>query len=279
MERVGSRDRLTLGMEAMSEMVFGKKKKKSKSPPAAPPAHPHPPHLPATPYVGLAGQVLPGDLAPPPPAAPPAAPPSPAPAPARLLHASRLFRPGEVAALERTLPATLRGYNWRRLYGLVENGADAKTFYARTKHDARTLIAVETTNHEVFGGFSNSPWRPGAEYYGTGQCFLWRIDRDGGRRRPPSSSNGMLRPFHRGDIDAAPRPRGPPPVDARGRRLGEGDAPARTVAANGSAVRDLRGIRPPVSGYPEEFFRILAPLVASNSFPAVSRDRPVFGSP
>lgn len=48
---------------------------------------------------------------------------------------------------------------------------------------ARTIIAIETVDGEVFGSFTSSPWRPhGTDYFGNGEAFLWRVIRLPSRR-------------------------------------------------------------------------------------------------
>ncbi|CAM9363095.1 unnamed protein product [Ascophyllum nodosum] len=51
--------------------------------------------------------------------------------------------------------------------------------YNNIKQEEPTYVVVESMNGEVFGGFAASAWSSGCQYYGTGQCFLYKIE--GGR--------------------------------------------------------------------------------------------------
>ena len=126
---------------------------------------------------------------PPPPARPPRTRPPDSPV-ARLLAKSHVLNDELAAALSRKLPDTLRGYNLKLLYSLQQHGADPGTFFARAQFDHRTLIAVQTSRGEVFGGYMTQPWRPSDEYYGTGQSFLWKKRTTRDLRKP-----GLLRSF------------------------------------------------------------------------------------
>lgn len=211
-------------MESFSDALFGKgksiftpRKKNSKSPTPLP-APPPPP-----------GECDPseGD-------GPPKPPP---PEPARLLHESDILRGEEVAEMEQKLPTTLRGYNWKLLYSLQAHGANFGTFYARCQFEARTLVVAQTGSGEVVGGYSNSVWRPGVEYYGTGQSFLFSIDKNRRKKKVEeipitgdliTVRHGEIRPFTPGDIPtvrAMVRPAKCDKLDDQGRRLGENGRP------------------------------------------------------
>jgi hypothetical protein len=110
---------------------------------------------------------------------------------ARLLAKSHILDDALAAALSNKLPDTLKGYNLKLLYSLQQHGADPGTFYARCQFDARTLIAIQTTRGEIFGGYMTMPWRPSEEYYGTGQSFLWRKSNKCDIKRPGSLLRGF----------------------------------------------------------------------------------------
>ena len=186
----------------------------------------------------MSGVFTPRKKTPPPPtkgASPPPPPPPPdgddprptfseppPPEAAKLLSSSDILAPAHVAALEPSLPATLRGYNWKRLYSLQQHGANAGTFYARVQFEARTLVVAETSAGEILGGYTNAVWRPGAEYYGTGQSFLFKVERQASKKiaGPITVRHGEIRPFQEGDfptVYAMKRPPDwPPPPEASG---------------------------------------------------------------
>lgn len=80
------------------------------------------------------------------------------------------------AALTLHLPKTLQYDSWILLYSVLENGADLSTFYSRVSGCRYSLIVVETTNGDIFGGFSDSEWMISNSFYGGGECFLFRVD-------------------------------------------------------------------------------------------------------
>ena len=50
------------------------------------------------------------------------------------------------------------------------------TLLSKTRGSTHTLLAIETSQGEVFGSFTSSPWcHGGSVYYGSGESFLWRL--------------------------------------------------------------------------------------------------------
>lgn len=47
-----------------------------------------------------------------------------------------------------------------------------------------TILVVQDTNLDVFGGFSSADWRRKPHFYGSGESFLWRF--------PPGSAYGEV---------------------------------------------------------------------------------------
>ena len=61
-------------------------------------------------------------------------------------------------------------------YSLVRDGANLVSFLKHVRGAKSSLIAIETTDGEVFGCMTSSAWhKNGANYFGTGECFLWRM--------------------------------------------------------------------------------------------------------
>ena len=181
-----------------------------------------------------------GDAASPAPAAATPAPSAtPPPEVARLLSPSDILTAEHVAAAEAKLPGTLRGYNWKLLYSLQAHGANAGTFYARVQFEAKTLVVAQTTKGEVLGGYTNSVWRPGHEYYGTGESFLFRVREGAGSavtKGPITVRHGEIRPFEEGDmptVRAFRRPESWPDV-------GDGE-PELTHTPEGEKIFRARG--------------------------------------
>lgn len=78
-----------------------------------------------------------------------------------------------VPKLEASLPTRFRGYDWQLLYSLAQHGSSLHTLL-RNAHGANpTLVVVETTRGDVFGGFTAVAWKQSASYYGNGESFVF----------------------------------------------------------------------------------------------------------
>lgn len=85
------------------------------------------------------------------------------------------------------LPASIMFARWKRLYCLQRDGDSFNSsFLKKVSGEIRTLLVIETTNHEMMGGYSNSPWENqggsvGAAFYGSCQASLFKINKRDGR--------------------------------------------------------------------------------------------------
>lgn len=84
------------------------------------------------------------------------------------------------------LPASIAYSKWQRLYCLQRDGDSfVNSFLRKVKGVERTLLVIQTTNHEILGGYSNSPWESqsgsvGAAFYGSCQASLFKINKKTG---------------------------------------------------------------------------------------------------
>lgn len=78
-----------------------------------------------------------------------------------------------VRAIDGALPLFVKGYTWKLLYSASQHGFNLGTFYVRAKREKRTMLLVQTFDAEVFGGYTSTPWEPHAQYYGTGESFIF----------------------------------------------------------------------------------------------------------
>ena len=78
--------------------------------------------------------------------------------------------------LRNYLPRVLQIENISLLYSMLNDGSDLTSFYRNTKCSQYSLLIVETTKGGVFGGFTSVPWKISTKYYGTGECFLFKVD-------------------------------------------------------------------------------------------------------
>lgn len=85
---------------------------------------------------------------------------------------------------ENGLPPNVLFSKWKRVYSLQRDGDSfVGAFMKKVQHEDRTLLVVETTNHEIIGAYSNSPWKGhgpsgSACFYGSAQASLFSINKD-----------------------------------------------------------------------------------------------------
>jgi Oxidation resistance protein len=85
---------------------------------------------------------------------------------------------------ENALPPNVLFSKWKRLYSLQRDGDSfVGAFMKRVQHEDRTLLVVQTTNHEIMGAYSNSPWKGhgtsgSVHFYGSAQASLFSINKD-----------------------------------------------------------------------------------------------------
>ncbi|KAI9243868.1 TLDc domain-containing protein [Sporodiniella umbellata] len=61
------------------------------------------------------------------------------------------------------------------LYSLDQHGISLMSLYRLVKsHKGPCVLTVKDGEGQIFGGFLNETLKPGARYYGTGECFLWQ---------------------------------------------------------------------------------------------------------
>jgi hypothetical protein len=74
------------------------------------------------------------------------------------------------------LPYALREENFWLKYSLVRDGASLEVILRNLRHSQHTVLAIETTEGEVFGSFTGHAWRNnGNNYYGSCNAFVWNL--------------------------------------------------------------------------------------------------------
>lgn len=68
-----------------------------------------------------------------------------------------------------------QGENYWMKYSMVRDGASLHTFLQYARGSKHTFLAIETVEGEVFGAFTNEPWRKNWNFFGSGESFLWRM--------------------------------------------------------------------------------------------------------
>jgi hypothetical protein len=87
-----------------------------------------------------------------------------------------VLSPPMMDVLRSHLPFSIKQDNFWLKYSLVRDGSSMRVLLDKIRSSARTVIAIETVQGDVFGSFTSSPWRPrGKDFYGSCEAFLWRM--------------------------------------------------------------------------------------------------------
>ena len=91
------------------------------------------------------------------------------------LDTPAVLTPPIMDALRTYLPFAVKHDNFWLKYSL-NDGASMTTLLHKIRNSARTIIAIETDQGEVFGSFTSSPWRvKPSGFYGSAEAFVWRL--------------------------------------------------------------------------------------------------------
>ena len=107
-----------------------------------------------------------------------------------------VLSPPLMESLMEFVPTSLSDYHFWIKYSSVRDGANLFTLLQHTRASDRTILAIETTDGEVFGAFTSRPWRlvPNLHadneeddnkngsavcndeaFYGSNDAFLWKM--------------------------------------------------------------------------------------------------------
>ena len=73
------------------------------------------------------------------------------------------------------VPESLADQNFWLRFSLVRDGANLEILKRYVRAAPNTILAIETTNGDVFGSFTSSPWHQSPTYFGSGVAFLWKM--------------------------------------------------------------------------------------------------------
>ncbi len=86
-----------------------------------------------------------------------------------------VLSPVQMDRFQPFLPDSKKGESFWLKYSLVRDGASTISFLQQVRASPYTLLAMETVDGEVFGGFFASAWTVQPDYFGTHESFLWRM--------------------------------------------------------------------------------------------------------
>ncbi|KAI8148551.1 TLD-domain-containing protein [Fennellomyces sp. T-0311] len=85
----------------------------------------------------------------------------------RLAEKLRNFLPSRVAVCSQ----------WPLLYSMDQHGSSLQTMYYRIgQYQGPCMLVIQTTDDEIFGVYISEPLQIQSRYYGSGECFLWRLE-------------------------------------------------------------------------------------------------------
>ncbi|KAF2456816.1 hypothetical protein BDY21DRAFT_386236 [Lineolata rhizophorae] len=94
-------------------------------------------------------------------------------------QSARLLSKALAEEIRLLMPARLQLVdNWSLAYSLEQNGVSLATLYEKAEHyrgkRGGYVLVVRDGNGNLFGAYLSDAPHPGAHFYGTGECFLWR---------------------------------------------------------------------------------------------------------
>lgn len=88
-----------------------------------------------------------------------------------------VLSPPLMESLLNFVPESLVDNNFWLKYSLIRDGASLSTLKRYVRAAEHTIIAIESTQGNVFGSFTSSHWKTQPNYYGSGEAFLWKMRR------------------------------------------------------------------------------------------------------
>ncbi|CEP07240.1 hypothetical protein [Parasitella parasitica] len=90
------------------------------------------------------------------------------------------------AVLTETIAELVRPYiprrfriaqTWDLLYSLDQHGVSLGTLYYRMKDfEGPCIMTIKDAEEQIFGAYLSHPFSSQSHYYGTGECFLWKLN-------------------------------------------------------------------------------------------------------
>lgn len=105
-----------------------------------------------------------------------------------------VLSPVQMDRFQPFLPDIKKGESFWLKYSLVRDGCTTISFLKQVRASPYTLLAIETVDGEVFGGFFGNAWTIQPSYFGMGNSFLWRMKHI---RNVPEGDSGS---FHEGSL-------------------------------------------------------------------------------
>ena len=69
-----------------------------------------------------------------------------------------------------------RVYDWKLLYSMTQHGISMHQLYRSAKNLGPYLLILKDGNKNVFGAFISETIHEDANYYGSGETFMFKFD-------------------------------------------------------------------------------------------------------
>jgi len=74
------------------------------------------------------------------------------------------------------MPYAIQEDNYWLKYSSDRDGSSIRCLLTKCKHSTKNVLAIQTTDGNIFGAFTNSRWRAnGKHFYGSCESFLWKM--------------------------------------------------------------------------------------------------------
>lgn len=78
-------------------------------------------------------------------------------------------------SLANFFPESIQCKNFWLKYSLTRDGSSLAKLLRNVRGSEHTILAIETTDGQVFGSFTSCAWRKYWGYFGNGECFVWKM--------------------------------------------------------------------------------------------------------
>lgn len=94
-----------------------------------------------------------------------------------LMQHSQLLNSDEIRTLTKHIPAQLRQCDWNLTFNTKENGFNINTFYRNFTglEERPSILVFRDMSRNVFGAFTSCGWKKSDGYFGSGECFLFKL--------------------------------------------------------------------------------------------------------
>jgi hypothetical protein len=105
-----------------------------------------------------------------------------------------VLTPALMESLRGFFPSAIADHNFWLKFSRQRDGNSLPLLLSKVRTSKYTVLCLETRDGHVFGAFCSTPWRVQSSWFGTSECFLWRLKRsrlDGHRLRTLAIDNEM----------------------------------------------------------------------------------------